>query len=108
MFTRDQFRLANGYPNGFWGWGVEDHDLLNRLECVGLRLDRRHWHGKLDCGVSNLTVRAQHPDPDEESILGSNPRDQSLQPGGWGLMFSAQVGSIERRNGDWLARKQSG
>lgn len=67
LFTRDQFRLANGYPNGFWGWGVEDHDLLNRLECVGLRLDRRHWHGKLDCGTPQITARARQSDSDEGS-----------------------------------------
>ena len=43
LFSREQYRLANGYPNGFWGWGFEDHDLLNRLEVVGLNFDRRHW-----------------------------------------------------------------
>jgi len=49
LFTREQFRLANGYPNGFWGWGFEDHDLLNRLECAGLSFDRQHWRGAPDC-----------------------------------------------------------
>ena len=39
LLTREQFRLANGYPNGFWGWGFEDHDFLNRLEAVGLPLE---------------------------------------------------------------------
>ena len=31
------------YPNCFWGWGFEDHDLLDRLARAGLPIDRAHW-----------------------------------------------------------------
>lgn len=28
--TVEQFRMINGFPNAFWGWGGEDDDLWNR------------------------------------------------------------------------------
>ena len=55
LFSREQYRQANGYPNGFWGWGFEDHDLLNRLETSGLGLDRRHWSAVPECGFTCFT-----------------------------------------------------
>lgn len=32
------FEAANGYSNGYWGWGFEDTDLGSRMESVGLPL----------------------------------------------------------------------
>ena len=31
-FDKETFELCNGYPNNFWGWGVEDKALQNRAE----------------------------------------------------------------------------
>ena len=31
-FTKHIFEKSNGYPNNFWGWGVEDKSLQNRVE----------------------------------------------------------------------------
>jgi len=31
-FTKPIFEKINGYPNNFWGWGVEDKSLQNRVE----------------------------------------------------------------------------
>jgi hypothetical protein len=35
------FESANGYSNGYWGWGYEDTDLAKRLESVGIPLGYR-------------------------------------------------------------------
>lgn len=33
---------ANGYSNGYWGWGHEDLDFIRRLDAVGLARDYRY------------------------------------------------------------------
>jgi hypothetical protein len=33
---------ANGFSNGYWGWGHEDLDLIRRLDAVGLARDYRY------------------------------------------------------------------
>jgi hypothetical protein len=38
------FRLANGHSNCMWGWGFDDHDLMERFRSVGLAMDRAHWN----------------------------------------------------------------
>uniref|UniRef100_H2Y6B3 Beta-1,4-galactosyltransferase n=1 Tax=Ciona savignyi TaxID=51511 RepID=H2Y6B3_CIOSA len=30
--TPDQFKLVNGYPNAYWGWGGEDDDMSKRIK----------------------------------------------------------------------------
>jgi len=35
------FEAANGYSNGYWGWGFEDTDLQRRLEVAGIPLGYR-------------------------------------------------------------------
>ena len=34
VFSEDQFKKINGFPNNFWGWGGEDDELLNRIKAV--------------------------------------------------------------------------
>ena len=33
-FTTEQFRLINGFPNNFWGWGGEDDEMMKRIHTV--------------------------------------------------------------------------
>jgi len=35
-FPGAEFAKCNGYPNNFWGWGVEDKALQNRVELAGI------------------------------------------------------------------------
>jgi hypothetical protein len=35
-FTEAHFRLINGFPNDFWGWGGEDDALIDRVRSVKL------------------------------------------------------------------------
>lgn len=35
-FSNDAFVRANGYSNGYWGWGFEDQELAERCQIVGL------------------------------------------------------------------------
>jgi len=31
-FSVQQFRLINGFPNNFWGWGGEDDEMMKRID----------------------------------------------------------------------------
>lgn len=35
------FERVNGFSNGYWGWGYEDHDLRVRTLAAGLRVEAR-------------------------------------------------------------------
>jgi len=41
LFRMDHFRLINGFPNKYWGWGGEDDDLLARCQAKGINIARR-------------------------------------------------------------------
>ena len=34
------FKTANGFPNNFWGWGVEDKAFQNRIEFSNLKIKK--------------------------------------------------------------------
>jgi hypothetical protein len=36
----NQYKLANGYSNSYWGWGGEDDDFSTRLKAVKLEINR--------------------------------------------------------------------
>ncbi len=36
----DDFELINGFPNNFWGWGVEDKAFQNRIESKNLEIKK--------------------------------------------------------------------
>mmetsp|Transcript_13354 Transcript_13354/g.20020 ORF Transcript_13354/g.20020 Transcript_13354/m.20020 type:complete len:371 (+) Transcript_13354:35-1147(+) len=36
-FSIEQFKLINGFPNNFWGWGGEDDEMLKRVKKVSLQ-----------------------------------------------------------------------
>uniref|UniRef100_A0A0N4ZU85 Glyco_transf_7N domain-containing protein n=1 Tax=Parastrongyloides trichosuri TaxID=131310 RepID=A0A0N4ZU85_PARTI len=38
--TVEHFKLINGYNNMYWGWGMEDDDLYNRIKFNGLQISR--------------------------------------------------------------------
>ena len=39
-FTPDIFLKINGFPNNFWGWGVEDKALQNRSQFMNISIDK--------------------------------------------------------------------
>jgi hypothetical protein len=43
-FPRDAFAECNGYPNNYWGWGVEDKALQNRVEFAGIPIIKVFYH----------------------------------------------------------------
>lgn len=43
-FPGTDFSKCNGYPNNFWGWGVEDKALQNRAELKGIPISKIFYH----------------------------------------------------------------
>ncbi len=43
-FPGNAFAKCNGYPNNFWGWGVEDKALQNRVELAGIPIRKVFYH----------------------------------------------------------------
>ena len=43
-FSAPEFARCNGYPNNFWGWGVEDKALQNRVELAGIPISKVFYH----------------------------------------------------------------
>lgn len=43
-FPGTEFAKCNGYPNNFWGWGVEDKALQNRVELAGIPISKIFYH----------------------------------------------------------------
>jgi predicted glycosyltransferase involved in capsule biosynthesis len=41
LFNKEDFIKVNGYSNDYWGWGIEDDDLLKRVYRSGFKLIRR-------------------------------------------------------------------
>jgi predicted glycosyltransferase involved in capsule biosynthesis len=41
LFNKKDFIRVNGYSNDYWGWGIEDDDLLKRVINSGFKLLRR-------------------------------------------------------------------
>jgi hypothetical protein len=56
LFTREQYELADGFSNQFWGWGGEDNEMLRRVEEVGIPVMRR------DCNFNSLYHPRSHPE----------------------------------------------
>jgi hypothetical protein len=41
-FNNNTFLKMNGFPNNFWGWGVEDKALQNRAEFYNIKIIRKN------------------------------------------------------------------
>ena len=41
LMSNENFIKINGFSNDYWGWGVEDDDLLQRVIKTGYKLERR-------------------------------------------------------------------
>jgi len=39
-FTTNNFEKINGFPNNFWGWGVEDKALQNRVDYMKIQVHK--------------------------------------------------------------------
>ena len=39
-FKKNIFKKINGFPNNYWGWGVEDKSLQNRAEYYGVKITK--------------------------------------------------------------------
>lgn len=47
-FLAPEFARCNGYPNNFWGWGVEDKALQNRVELAGIPISKVFYHNSTE------------------------------------------------------------
>ena len=45
-FDNDTFIKSNGFPNNFWGWGVEDKALQNRVEYMKIQVNKNILNNK--------------------------------------------------------------
>ena len=43
FLTSEAIAASNGFPNNYWGWGLEDVCLMARLQVCGLRIDRTNF-----------------------------------------------------------------
>jgi predicted glycosyltransferase involved in capsule biosynthesis len=84
LFDKQSFTRINGYSNEYWGWGVEDDDLLLRCKKAGVETLRRpcsfrslHHERKVDPkqyenNFKNFKeFRESQKDLEEESGLGN-------------------------------------
>jgi hypothetical protein len=49
-FHKKLFRKINGYPNNFWGWGVEDKALQNRVEFMHIPIKKILFRNSINIG----------------------------------------------------------
>ena len=43
FLTEKAMRESNGYPNNYWGWGLEDVCMMARLQVTGYTIDRTNF-----------------------------------------------------------------
>jgi len=72
FLTEDAMATSNGYPNNYWGWGLEDVCIMARLQVCGFKIDRTNFEWLGDeilfnkiSGVENTKV---WPKSDIETI----------------------------------------
>jgi hypothetical protein len=61
----EHFKLMNGFPNSFWGWGCEDKALQNRMEIRDIHVNKRFLdndEGKIHFKVNDKSDRIQSKD----------------------------------------------
>ena len=46
--SKDNMFKINGFPNNFWGWGGEDDDIMNRINILGIPIDRTKIYYRWD------------------------------------------------------------
>ncbi len=44
-FHKDVYAKINGFPNDFWGWGVEDKNFQNRAETYNIKIEKNFLKG---------------------------------------------------------------
>ena len=54
LITREDFKKINGYSNEYWGWGVEDLDLLFRIRESDINLESH-------IDIFNVTKQPRYP-----------------------------------------------
>lgn len=74
--TTEHFKLLNGYPNDFWGWGGEDEEIYHRIVEYDLTIlkpvngsftELEHVHTK---SFSNLVNDTRFDQIDQRSVKG--------------------------------------
>jgi hypothetical protein len=72
FLTGDAIMASNGYPNNYWGWGLEDVCIMARLQVCGLKIDRTNfeWLGDeiLFNKISGIENTKVWPKSDIETI----------------------------------------
>ena len=91
LMQKQHFEAANGFSNGYWGWGYEDVDLRERL----LRRGLAHAHRDGTFRLLPHVDLGSHPDgtPTEDA-----KKNQAIFLSRW----------FDRHNGGWLRRSNVG
>lgn len=63
----DWFQKANGFPNTYWGWGVEDKALQNRIELHGFPVHKRFLN--TPDGKAYFHIRGEHAERPQDSTF---------------------------------------
>ena len=64
----DWFQKANGLPNTYWGWGVEDKALQNRIDMHGFPVNKRFLSNPE--GRAYFNIRGADADRQHDSSFG--------------------------------------
>ncbi len=100
LLTTQQFRLANGYPNDYWGWGYEDLELKRRLRVAGFEtVNRKGTFEGLD-HLHNGYVAEGRPSAAHLANAERFARGRSASPKGNGLdslQFAMNMRRVYRR-----------
>lgn len=62
MFSAEHFKLCNGYPCDFWGWGGEDNSMYDSVLAAGLTVTQVScYHTSLPHPRAHVMLPANHP-----------------------------------------------
>lgn len=61
-FRPEDFERVNGYPNNYWGWGLEDDQLALRMAHVGIRVLRVRHGSFRDMDPTNMKTVLESAD----------------------------------------------
>ena len=67
-FNKNLFSKINGYPNNFWGWGVEDKALQNRVECMNIPIVKILYRNSINI-TDYITVKNDIDDRHKDSLF---------------------------------------
>ena len=69
-FNKNLFSKINGYPNNFWGWGVEDKALQNRVEFMKIPINKILYRNSINI-KDYITVKNDIDDRHKDNLFNS-------------------------------------